>query len=59
MKAKVTFEDESGSRKIVLNITRIGARLEIKTFSMPPVKVEDKDQLYVKLAGTLTEQLCK
>lgn len=59
MKAKVTFEDETGSRKIILNIEQNGNKLNIQTFALPPITVEDKDQLFVKLAGTLTEQLCK
>lgn len=59
MKAKVIFEDETGSRKIILNIEQIGNKLNIQTFALPPIKVEDKDQLFVKLSGTLIEQLTK
>lgn len=61
MKAKVTFEDETGTKKVVLNITEENGVLNIKAFAVPMLEAKPAVdmELYEKLAGTLINQLTK
>lgn len=61
MKAKVTFEDESGLKRVVFNITEVKGEMKIQAFALPPIEPKpiNKMELYEKLAGAFTNLITK
>jgi hypothetical protein len=61
MKAKITFEDETGKKKIVFNISEENNVMKIQAFALPPVEQKPVElmDLYEKLAGAFTNMITK